>query len=280
MSNIDRLFKNNGFTMVEVIVASMIISFAALGIWGVYWSVVNTYYVEQKGVKLETEGERILDLIANGGYFKGKRIYGLNSSIPYTSGSTNYPRVGKRETDGSSNFIDMGDDCPHVTGCDYRIEFCLDNIGTNRRFAEFVVKFTRNHPPGEDCVTYTCYRYASSELYFRVKTEGTSGEPYPYNYEVLITENMLYRTESEDFEDYDKTWFKAKLLPKDSSSDYHSGIKVSFYLVDITQPLKYNRRLERELTTPISDPDQRRSFMGGIPYPKYFSTTIYFPNRE
>jgi len=240
--------------MVEVIVASIIVAFAAVGVWGVYWSVVNTYYVEQKGVNIHMEGERILDLIINGGYFSGNTIYGLNAM----SAVSGYPLVGS----GTSGYFTDSDD--------YRIEFILDNSSGNTRYAEFSVKFSGVNDP-------------TSILYFQTRADGILSGVGEYNYDVEITKNLLQRksgTDPDEYGNYDKTWFKAQLLPKDSSSDYCSGVKVSFYLVDMTQPLQYNYRLDRELTTPISDPEQRRSFLGGIPYPKYFSTTIYFPNRE
>lgn len=291
MRNLDRLTDNKGFTLVEVIVASILVAFVAAGVWGVYWSVVNTYYVEQRGVNLQTEGERILDLIANGGWYKDKRIYGLNSAIPHSS----YPNVGEVT---SINFDDKDDqqdqDMCHIPATwvnrdDYRIEFILDNVSGNTRYAEFAAQLFTCDPDGAGPLGPV--DYATGILWFRLK--DTSGDP-AHNYEVEITNKLLSRTTSEDFQDYQFTWFKAQLLPKDPSpsSNYYSGIKVSFYLVDypteydavmaegMYHTIKYNKRLQREVDPPISDPDQRRSFLGGIPYPKYFSTTVYFPNRE
>ena len=78
---LQRLKGHTGFTMVEVTMACFIIAFVAVGVWGVYWSVINTYYTEQKSALIEAEGERILDLITNGGYCQGKRVYGcINTS--------------------------------------------------------------------------------------------------------------------------------------------------------------------------------------------------------
>ncbi|MBW1802943.1 MAG: type II secretion system protein, partial [Deltaproteobacteria bacterium] len=33
-----RFFNNKAFTLVEVLMASIIVAFVAAGIWGVYWS--------------------------------------------------------------------------------------------------------------------------------------------------------------------------------------------------------------------------------------------------
>lgn len=295
MPNLDRLINNKGFTLIEVLVASMIIAFVAAGIWGVYWSVVNTYYVEQKGVHLETEGERILDLIANGGYFNGKRIYGLNSSVPYTSGSTPYPRVGKISPGVFTDIDCIIDEeefngtyawnCSSYSKDDYRIQFCLDSTESYRRFAEFSVVYYPYDPTPGSSVPDDIETKFKTQLWFKYTTSGVTitGFPNEYHYRVLISQNLLPRRSGSDpdvYGGYDETWFKAQLLPKDSSSDYYSGIKVSLYLADMTQPILYNYRLDRKPDPPISDPDQRRSFMGGIPYPKYFSTTVYFPNRE
>ena len=290
MSNLHRLVNTKGFTFLEVILASVIISIVAVGIWEVYWSVVNTYYVEQRGVNLEAEGERILDLIANGGYCEGKRIYGLNSGVSV------YSNVGEKT---SINFqtSDYNKDAEMCTAPatsenrdDYRIEFILDNVSGNTRYAEFAAQLYECDPDGTPPNT-DAIKYATGILWFRLKTDGTGGDP-DYNYEVAITDKLLSRTTSEEFKDYEYTWFKAKLLSKDPSSNYYSGIKISFYLVDypteydsaiaegMYHTIKYNKNLERDVDPPISDPDQRRSFMGGIPYPQYFSTTIYFPNRE
>ena len=84
MMGFRRLTGQKGFTMVEVTLAAVIIAFAAAGVWGVYWSVVNAYYVEQRSSNIQAEGDRILDLIVNGGYFGGRRIYGR------ISGERNY----------------------------------------------------------------------------------------------------------------------------------------------------------------------------------------------
>jgi len=216
MSTLDRFTDNKGFTFMEVIVASIIVAFVAAGVWGVYWSVVNTYYVEQKGVHLQAEGERILDLIANGGYFNGYRIYGLNSSVPYNDGTYTYPRVGRRDNTAAvfSYFYDQcggiwEDDCYNADeGCDYRIAFCLDSVGTNRRFAEFAVKFDRTHgstdPPCDDeCETYNsncaaCNDLPTAKLYFRLVTSGVTECPGDDNYEVVISENVLQRKSGTD----------------------------------------------------------------------------------
>ena len=92
---LQRLKCHAGFTMVEITMACFIIAFVAVGVWGVYWSVVNTYYAEQKGALIEAEGERILDLITNGGYCQGKRIYGLSSHVPRDG----FPKVGSFHSD-------------------------------------------------------------------------------------------------------------------------------------------------------------------------------------
>ena len=241
-----------GFTLVEVIMASLILAFVAAGVWGVYWSIINTYYVEQRGSNLQAEGEQILDLMVNGGYHSGKRIYGL-SEMSGVSGS-GYPMVGT----GTTGYFSDADD--------YRIEFILDNAGGNTRYAEFFVEFDGANP--------------TSRLCFRYGTEGTSNDP-EHNSGVSLTENLLQRksgTDPDDYGNYEKTWFKAQKLS--SVSGYCSGVKVSFYLVDIEKPLSYNYRLDRKPDPPIDNPDQARAFLGRIPYPKYFSTTVFFPNRE
>lgn len=266
-SHLNRLAGKKGFTTVELIMVSLILSLIAGGIWAVYYSVVNTYYVEQSGSSIQREGERIIDLITNGGHMTGRRIYGLNSSYPLT----NYPVVG---------YVDHADF--NDFNYDYKIGFTIDEDSTNRRYAIFYVDFDDDESD------------PTSKLYFKLFT--SSGNPADENYDenddkgVLITENLLMRRYDSPNQDstkfgncdgvlYNKTWFKAQLLPKDGSSNYYSGIRISFYLVDITKPLCYNYQIDRKLIDEISDPSQKRSFLGGIPYPKYFSTTIYFPNR-
>ena len=111
-------------------IASIMLAFVAAGLWGVYWSILSTYYVEQRGAGLQAEGERILDIIANGGYFGGKRIYGLNGSSP----ESGYPKAGQVS---SAHFDDQ----------DYKIEFALDDDNLspdNRRYAVFYVDFDRS----------------------------------------------------------------------------------------------------------------------------------------
>jgi prepilin-type N-terminal cleavage/methylation domain-containing protein len=246
-----------GFTLVELMVASIILAFVAAGVWGIYWSILNPYYVEQRGAGLQAEGERILDLIANGGYFGGKRIFGLSASYPQSG----YPIIGQVTS-------------YHFDNQDYKIEFALDDDNipeADRRYAVFYVDFNGPTSP-------------TSNLYFKLyAANGNPDDNYNDNggKGILLTSNLLQRksgTNPSDYGNYDKTWFKAQLLPP-GSQGYVSGMKVYFYLVDTTQPLQYNYRLDRELITPISDPAQRRSFLNGIPYPKYFSTTVYHPNR-
>jgi len=231
----------------------MIVAITASGIWAVYWSVINTYNVEQREVNIQAEGERIIDLIINGGYHNGRAIYGLNSM----SAVSGYPLTGQR-TIASPIFNNDSDD--------YRIEYPLDFTGGNTRYAEFSVEFSGANIP-------------TSKLWFRLRTDGVAGDEH--NYDVNITENFLQRksgTVQDAFGEYDKTWFKTQELS--SVSGYCSGLKLSFYLADVTQLIHYNYRLDREPDPPINNPDQERAYMNGIPYPEYFSTTVYFPNRK
>ena len=249
----------------ELVMVGLIIPLLVGGVWGIYFMVVNTFYEEQQVTLIQAEGELILNLIQNGGYFKGRRVYGLNSAYPGSIDIDNRPPASAT-FDGDSD--------------DYTIEFALDETATNRRYAEFSIEFNGNTSP-------------TSKLWFRLRVPSMSGNS-DENYDVLITENLLQRkkgTNPTKFGDYEKTWFKAQLLPEVSGSDYDSGIKVSFYLVDITRqevyPLEYNYRLDRKLLdTQIGASGcqkaagQKSSFLGAYPYPKYFSTIIYFPNRE
>ncbi len=216
----------------------------------------NTYNEEQRISNIQHEGEWILDLIENGGGFKGKRIFGLKSMVP-SGGSLNVGDVN------STNFSDTDD---------YRIEFPLDDLNvTNQRWAEFSVEFTADFSP-------------TANLYFRYKTTGLTGDEH--NYDVLITDNLLMQryTEDPEYGSYEGTWFKAELIPSTSSV----GIRVSFYFVDYPaaisgsefRAVRYNYQLDRELDPPIEDEKQRQSFLGAIPYPQYFSRTIYFPNAN
>lgn len=239
-----------GFTLVEVVMASLVVLFVAAGVWGVYWSVVNTYHVEQKGTLLQAEGERIVDLVASGGHFGGKKIYGLNS-MSGVSGA-GYPLVGS----GTTGYFTDADD--------YRIEFPLDAAGGNTRYAQFYVKFDSG---------------PTSQLWFELKTDGTTGDEH--NYPVKITENLLRRKEGTDpnaYGYYTKTWFKAEKLS--SVTGYCTGVKVSFYLADSDDLVAYNYKLDRLPEPPIGNPDQERVYMNSIPYPKFFSTTVYFPSRN
>lgn len=246
-----------GVTYIELILVGLIITLISSGIWAVYYSVVNTYHQEQRGALIQGEGERIIQLITHGGHHRGRRIYGLSANVP----RADYPKVGYG--------LGFGD--PH----DYGIIFVLDQVDDKERFAKFYVDFDG---PGRP----------TSNLYFKLFTPDDEGNP-DENYSendgkgVLITSNLLQRRTNEDetvYGNYDKTWFKAQRLPKDTVTGYYSGISVSFYLVDATQPLIYNHRLDRKLITPISDPVQRARYLGAVPYPRYFSTSIYFMNRE
>lgn len=259
ISFLQRFKRNAGFTMVEIIMACMILAFVAVGVWGVYWSVMNTYYLEQRRSLIQIEGQGLIDLIENGGYRNGKRIYGLKSQVPRAG----YPIVGETE---SVNFktidqnLDSGMAGSPTYRPDYRFEFCLDSEGTpSPRFAEFAVQLYGDDGGGP------VVNYSTAILWFRLK--DTSGDP-ANNYAVKLTENLLTRKETEDFGDSEKTWNKSQLLPEDS------GFKFSFYLTNMDDPVRYNSRLQRELTSSISDPHQRRIFMGGLPYPEFFSATV------
>ncbi|MEW6668203.1 MAG: hypothetical protein AB1512_23575 [Thermodesulfobacteriota bacterium] len=250
--------------------ASIMVIFMASGIWGVYWSVVNTYHVEQKGMLLQAEGDRILDLIVNGGHVEGKQVYGLNSAI---AGGA-YPIVGPSS---SGNFVDRGGSCP--SGCDpvyrddYRIEFQLDSpMSGNTRFAQFVVELYEC-----DCHTGTNTKGATAVLWFDLRTEGTTGEPN--NYSVKLSENLIQRSQAETHGTNEHTWFKVQKLP-DLPNGICLGLKVSFYLADTSEHVKYCCILSRQPDPPIGDEAQRRAYMNSVPYPKYFSTTVYFPSRN
>lgn len=270
------LSSNKGFTLVEIMVATIMVLFLASSIWAVYWSIVNAYTVEMRGSDLQFEGERIMDLIANGGYYKGYKIYGLNSSFP----NNGYPNVGEITSINFAGEDDAADD-PYGAGCDgangahradYRIEFCIDPPGVSYpRYAEFAVQLYMC-----DMASATDTYYSKSALWYRFKDSGNSSNDFT----VQISESIAPRRDTSDTSEYgdcDKTWFKAQLLPKDSSGNYYSGIRVSFYLVDLDQPIIYNINLDRKPDPPIDDETQEKSFLGGIPYPRYFSRTIYFP---
>ena len=256
MCILKRLKNELAFTMVEIIMACFILAFVAVGVWGVYWSVMNTYYLEQRTALIQIEGQRLIDLIENGGYHNGKRIYGLKSQVPRAG----YPIVGET---ASVNFPSVDEDLDKdMPGSptyrpDYRFEFCLDSEGTpSPRFAEFAVQLYGDDGGGN---------YSTANLWFRLK--DTSNDP-ENNYEVKLADNLLTRKVDEAFGDSEKTWNKSQLLPEDS------GFKFSFYLTNMDDPVRYNSRLQRELTASISDPSHRRIYVGGLPYPEFFSATV------
>ena len=265
-----RLFRRlnqTGFTMVEVTMACFLLVAVAAGVWSVYWSVMNTFLIEMRGTQLQAEGERIIELMVNGGYHNGKRIYGLRSHVPQTG----YPIVGAADSPQFQAMDSAADAAMGASGTyspDYRITFCLDSAdAANPRFAEFAVQLWGDDPDGPGGNDPT--PYSTAILWFRV-ADGTANPAC--NYEVKISENLLTRADTNDFEDHDLTWGKADLLPD------KAGIKISFYLADTSYPVKYNRHLERELGTEISNPSQRRAFMGSIPFPEFFSTIVSFTN--
>jgi len=216
--------------------------------------VANTYTEEQRTSNVQHEGEWILELIENGGGYRGKRIFGLKSM----NLSSDYLKVGDEI---SGEFDDN----------DYKIQFQLDEGGANTRIAEFSVDFDGASP--------------TANLYFRLKTTNLAGGEY--NYDVLITDKLLMQryTEDPEYGNYEGTWFKAERIPPASP---YAGIRISFYLVDyaaatsgsVFRAVRYNYQLDRELDPPIEDEKQRQSFLGAIPYPQYFSRTIYFPNAN
>lgn len=269
-----------GFTLVEVTMAALIIAFVAAGVWGVYWSVVNTYYVEQRDTNIQAEGDRLIEMIANGGYAEGRRVYGLGSMVQVQSGLTKYPNVGKVTSHNFKDWDDISDDIAcepkdRMDYPDYRIEFILDSVSGNTRYAEFAVQLYACDPLDPEY-------HSKSILLFRHRMDGKTGTDNEFNYQVILTENMLQRTDSEECkgeDEYELTWFKAQLLPKDPGTGLYTGIKVSFYLNDTSQTVNYNCNLYRDLSSYAStgNPDQDRTLMGAIPYPRYFSTTIYFP---
>ena len=219
-----------------------------------FFKVANTYTEEQRVSNLQHEGEWILELIENGGGYQGKRIFGLKS----INLSSDYLKVG----DAISGEFDDND---------YKIQFQLDKGGNNVRTAEFSVDFNGASP--------------TANLYFRLKTSNLAGDEHNYN--VLITDKLLMQryTEAPEYGNYEGTWFKAERIP---SAAPYVGVRVSFYLVDypaviggsVFIAVRYNYKLDRELDPPIDDEKQRHRFLDAIPYPQYFSRTIYFPNAN
>lgn len=260
--------------------AGLVVFFVAAGVWGVYWSVVNTYHVEQKGALLQAEGERILDLIVNGGYVDGCRVHGLSSAL---SNGT-YPVIGKVP---SGNFKDMASPCNGgipIERADCRIEFLLDDtpLSGHPRFAQFVVELWECDPGGGQPHTFG----SKAVLWFALRTRSSESDPLygcetkgPDNYCVKITENLLPRAESSTHGSNEHTWFKAQKLP-DLPGGVCPGVKISFYLADSSELVKYCCNLSRLSDPPIGNPDQERAYMNSVPYPKYFSTTVYFPSRN
>lgn len=243
--------------MVELIMVGLIMSLIVGGIWMTYFNIVNVFYEEQRGSRIQGDGEWIIDLIHTGGHYKGKRIYGLNNAFP---GSVVVGQVASTEFDDDD---------------DYRVEFALDETGSNPspRYAEFAVEFNGDTSP-------------TSKLWFRLRTPDLSGDA-DLNYDVLLTENLIMRRydnpqDPDTYGSYNRTWFKADEIHDDTTipaNTYLSGVKISFYLADTDQPLMYNYRLNRMLINPINDEAQRKIYLGGIPFPQFFSTTVYFPNR-
>lgn len=253
--------------MTELIIVGLLLSLFVSGIWGVYFGVANTYVIKQRAGNIQNEGKWILDLIENGGNFRdieqiGRRIYGLKSMVPVDNSDpeVDYPNVGDVD---STKFNDTDD---------YRIEFQLDGAGTaNTRFAEFSVEFNGALP--------------TSKLFFRLKDPGED------DYEVMLTDRLLMQREDSPQDEtiygppYNRTSFKAELI---SSASPYVGINVSFYLVQ--HPIRddsgdlhiigYNYRLDRKVAPDIEDDFQKSTYLSAIPYPQYFSKTIYFPNDE
>ena len=141
-----------GFTYIELMLVGLIIFLISSGIWAVYYSVVNTYHEEQRGVLIQGEGGRIIRLITQGGNYKGRRIYGLSSSTP----ASGYPNVGQVK---AINFPNTGS----PDSDDYRIEFALESSGGNPRYAEFSVEFNGKKSP-------------TSKLWFKLRTPSLPTE--------------------------------------------------------------------------------------------------------
>jgi len=239
---------DDGFTMAEIVMVSLISSLMIGGIWSVYFTIVNTYYNEQRNIDFISENERIIKLMTNGGFCAGEEIFGISASFP----DANYPMIGHNIS------ITNGDTD------DYRIIFKLDNIDENQRFGEFYIDFDNNTP--------------TSKLNFRLVTKASDGS-FNEEYDVIISENILQRKRGSDMNEYggyDDTWFKAERLIY--NSDYY-GITISWYLVDTNRPLEYNFCLDRRLTSPVNDAGQRKNFLDGIPYPVYCSTIINFKTK-
>ena len=47
----------------ELVMVGMIIPLLVGGVWGIYYTVVNTFHEEQRGALIQAEGELILNLI-------------------------------------------------------------------------------------------------------------------------------------------------------------------------------------------------------------------------
>ena len=251
-----------GFTLIELMMVGLISSAIVTSIFGVYFKVANIYSEQQRASNIQHEGEWILDLIENGGGYGKENIYGLSSMIQKAS-LPNLPNIGYV---GGDQFADMNGTV------DYRIEFALEDDGVSSpRYAEFVVEFNAGDLP-------------TANLYFRILDEAGTRS-------VLLTDKlMMERFDSTPnpaiYGNYNRTSFKAEKIV-DSGSNV-IGIRISFYLVDFPPRLeagefravRYNYRLDRETDPPITDEEQKRRFMGSVPYPQYFSRTIYFPNAD
>lgn len=247
-----------GFTLVELTMVGLISSVIVTSIFGVYFKVANIYKEEQRTSNIQHEGEWILNLVENGGGHKGEMIYGLNSIVQINSLL-------------NAGYV-AGNQFSNMNGTDdYRIEFALDGNGvSNPRYAEFVVEFNGSGSP-------------IAKLWFRLMTDTT------LDYSVMLTDKlMMERFDSTPnpatYGNYNRTSFKAKEVLDDSGNVI--GIRISFYLVDFPPRLEtgeflailYNYQFDREPDPPIADEVQKRSYMGSVPYPQYFSRTIYFPN--
>ena len=247
-----------GFTIVELTMVGLISAFVVTSIFGVFFKVANTYSEQQRISNIQHEGELILELIENGGGYGGADIYGLNSMVK----KGNLPTIGYVNADKFSEINSTKG---------YRVEFALDDI-SSPRYAEFVVEFNAIDSP-------------TANLYFRIIDEA--GERSV----LLTTKLMMERYDSTQnpatYGNYNRTSFKAKkLLDNSLPTPKVIGIRISFYLVDLPPRLeageyiavRYNYQFDREPDPPITDEAQKRSYMGSVPYPQFFSRTIYFPN--
>jgi len=249
------LFRKNqfqsGFTLIEIVTATIITTIVITGIWSVYYSIINIFYREENKSTIQYEGERIINYFVNGGRCCGKKIFGLNSNYP----KEDYPKIGYETIDG-------------LKDCDYKIAFY-----TSLNFiAVFYIQ------SNDSCLPTSSLKFAL------LKEDEGIIDGYP----VLISDNVLQRnTHTDPDDDSEKTWLKAHKLPPTLS--YCTGVCLSFYLIDFSKHciklneefivLKYNNDLKRTLNMSEANSVQTKQILQTVPIPKFFSTVVYFSNR-